>query len=172
MSRVALVLLSLLLTALLSACASLPPSMNDGVTFVLVRHAEKATDDPEDPALSEAGRARAQRLAAQLAQAPVTAIHVTEYRRTAQTAQPTADAHHVTLTRYYARGPAAEIAAQWRRDHHRGTVLIVGHSNTIPDLVSALSGQPAPPMSDEEYGRLTRVHIAPDGAVRVEVSRY
>lgn len=162
----------LLVWLMLAACSSTPAPRQDGVTFVLVRHAEKATDDPDDPDLSGVGHERAQRLAATLARADLTAVLVTEFRRTQQTAQPTADAHGVALTRYYAKGPANEVAAQWRRSYPRGTVLVVGHSNTIPDLVTALSGQTAEPMTDQEYDRLTQVHIGADGSVRVERSRY
>lgn len=154
----------------LSGCASTPSS--DGTTFVVVRHAEKATDDPEDPQLSEIGRRRAQRLAEVLADAPVVAVYATEFKRTRQTAQPIADRRHIPVNAYFSRGPAAESAARWRRDHDHGTVLIVGHSNTVPDLVTALSGQPAAPMPDTEYDRLTRIHVGADGRVRVEIARY
>lgn len=154
----------------LSGCASAPST--DGTTFVVVRHAEKATDDPEDPQLSEAGLRRAQRLAEVLAGAPVVAIYATEFKRTRQTAQPIADRRRVPVSAYFSRGPATESAARWRRDHDHGTVLIVGHSNTVPDLVAALSGQPAAPMPDTEYDRLTRIHIDADGRVRVEIARY
>lgn len=154
----------------LSGCASTRSS--DGTTFVVVRHAEKATDDPEDPQLSEIGLRRAQRLAEVLADAPVVAVYATEFKRTRQTAQPTADRRHIPVNAYFSRGPAAESAARWRRDHDHGTVLIVGHSNTVPDLVTALSGQPAAPMPDTEYDRLTRIHVGADGHVRVEIARY
>lgn len=170
-----LLLSTLLGLGLLGGCTTTPaPASADGdaLTWVVVRHAEKATDDPEDPNLSALGQARAQRLAQELATAPVTAVYATEYKRTRQTGQPTADAHHVTITPYYAKGPANEVAAQLKAAHKRGTVLIVGHSNTVPDIVSALSGQIADPMPDTEYDRLTRIHVAADGAVRVEISRY
>ena len=61
-------------------------------TFVLVRHAEKATDDPKDPSLSDVGRARAARLLVSFDGVPVTAVYATGYRRTQATAQPTAGA--------------------------------------------------------------------------------
>lgn len=165
-------LLVLLSCLMLGACGSTPSAPEGGVTFILVRHAEKATDDPDDPNLSALGRERAQRLARELADAPLVAVYATEFRRTRQTAQPTADAHRLPISAYYAKGPAAEIAAQWKAKHARGAVLIVGHSNTVPDLVSALSGQIAEPMPDTEYDRLTRIHIGADGHARVDITRY
>lgn len=164
---------TLLSLGLLVGCTTTPaPADGDALTWVVVRHAEKATDDPEDPNLSALGQARAQRLAQQLASAPVVAVYATEYKRTRQTGQPTADAHRVSISAYYAKGPASEVAAQLKAAHTRGTVLVVGHSNTVPDIVSALSGQVADPMPDTEYDRLTRIHVTADGRVRVEISRY
>lgn len=70
------------LSVLLVACASAPPTPTPNSSFVIVRHAEKANDDPRDPNLSEAGRARAERLAAALKNQPVRAVYATAYRRT------------------------------------------------------------------------------------------
>lgn len=167
--------LALLLTAVVALAGCTTPRRDkpaDALTFVVVRHAEKATDDPEDPRLSDLGRERARRLATLLADAPIVAIYATEFKRTRETAQPTADAHHVPISAYFSRRPAGESAAHWRRDHDRGTVLIVGHSNTVPDLVAALSGQPATPMPETEYDRVTRIRFDADGRARVEITRY
>lgn len=145
------------LAALLGCSAGSPPAATRSVTFLIVRHAEKSTDDPRDPSLSEAGRASAQRLAQVLASTPPTAIYATPYRRTRQTAQPSADAHHLTVVEYQAQLPAADLAKQLRDAHPGGVVLVVGHSNTVPDIVAALSGRPVPPMPEDEYGVLYRV---------------
>jgi broad specificity phosphatase PhoE len=175
----------LLLTGLaaLSGCASAPPagqgntnsdghSGRDGVSFIVVRHAEKATDDPEDPPLTAAGHERAARLAALLGAEPITAVYVTEFRRTQQTALPTANQHHIQATHYFSKGPSVELAAQWLRRHRQGTVLIVGHSNTVPDIVSALSGQNVEPIPDDQFNRLYRVDIGADGVARLTQSEY
>jgi len=110
----------------------------DGVLFVLVRHAEKAKDDPKDPTLSEAGIARAKRLAASLADARVVAAYATQYRRTQLTAAPTSMLHHLDVQTYDASLPAFEFARLLRDAHPTGTVLVVGHSNTIPALAAVL----------------------------------
>ncbi|MEL1265308.1 phosphoglycerate mutase family protein [Pseudoxanthomonas putridarboris] len=164
-----------LLPALLaSACGTTRPAADrdTGVTFIVVRHAEKATDDPDDPHLSATGQARAVKLAQRLRGEPVTAVYATEFRRTQQTGQPTADAHGLPVSAYYSRGPAAESAARWKRQHGRGTVLVVGHSNTVPELVASLCDCPTEPMDDTEYDRLSIVRIDKDGRTTLDVQAY
>ena len=166
-------LFALLLASLVAACGSVPSrDAQAPLTFVVVRHAEKATDDPENPSLSAAGQARAAALAERLRDAPLVAAYATEFRRTQQTAQPSANAHALPVAAYYARGPVHEIAAQWRQAHRGGTVLVVGHSNTVPDLVAALCGCATAPMDDSEYDRLSIVRIGSDGRATLEVGRY
>ncbi len=59
------------------------------------------------------------------------------------------------------------------RAHRPGeTLLIVGHSNTVPGIVEALSGEAVPPIADDEYGRLYRVDLAADGTAQLEVFEY
>ncbi|WP_368562091.1 histidine phosphatase family protein [Pseudoxanthomonas sp. UTMC 1351] len=162
--------------AVLAGCASAPPSHpgsgGNEVSFIVVRHAEKANDDPEDPTLTATGRERAGRLATLLADEPITAVYATEFRRTQQTAQPAADQHRVPVTHYFSKGTIAELAAQWLRQHRQGAVLIVGHSNTVPEIVGALSGQNVEPISDSQYNRLYRVDIGADGVARLTQSEY
>jgi broad specificity phosphatase PhoE len=164
----------LAMTVLATACNTVPPrdTSSAPLTFVVVRHAEKATDDPQDPTLSEAGRVRADALAARLKDAPLVAVYATEFRRTQQTARPAADAHGIPVGAYFARGPATESAAQWKQAHRAGTVLVVGHSNTVPDLVAALCRCAVQPMDDTEYDRLSIVRVDAAGRATLEVGRY
>ena len=165
--------LALLLGSLVAACGTAPSRDASGpLTFIVVRHAEKATDDPENPSLSAIGQARAAALAEHLRDAPLVAAYATEFRRTQQTAQPAAVAHALPVTAYYARGPAADTATRWKQAHRSGTVLVVGHSNTVPDLVAALCGCAAPPMDEREYDRLSIVRIGADGRATLDVQRY
>mgnify|MGYP001332651032 FL=1 len=139
--------------------------------FVLVRHAEKAADSPDDPSLSDAGRARAQRLARSLEGAPVVAVYATGYRRTQQTAGPTAAAHALAITTYDARRPAAAFAAELHAAQRHGTVLVVGHSNTVPAIAAALCACVVAPMREDEYDRRIEIRIAADGAATLEQTR-
>ena len=167
-------LLASLLLSTLVACSSAPPVMdsNAALTFVVVRHAEKSSDDARDPSLSEAGKARAQSLTRLLEGAPLSAAYATGYRRTQQTAQPAADAHGIKITIYDAQIPATALASQLRAAHAHGTVLVVGHSNTVPEIVAALSGQPVEAMSDEQYDLVYRVRIGSDGRAMLARDRY
>lgn len=167
-------LLACLLLSVLAACSGTPQAKdgNAELTFVVVRHAEKSKDDARDPSLSETGRTRAQALARLLADAPLSAAYATGFRRTQQTAQPAADAHDVTITLYDAQLPATTLTAQLRAAHAHGNVLVVGHSNTVPDIVAALSGQPVDAMPDDEYDLVYRVRTGSDGKTTLARDRY
>ncbi|WP_051885260.1 histidine phosphatase family protein [Lysobacter antibioticus] len=162
---------ALALSIALGGCATRPTEAEAPLTYVIVRHAEKSTDDPRDPSLSEAGQARAERLAASLAQAPMRAVYATEYRRTRQTGEPTARAHGLTMTRYDAKQAAAEFAATLRRDHRDGTVLVVGHSNTAPAIAAALCACDVAPMPETEFDRRMVVRIDAQGRASFEQTR-
>jgi broad specificity phosphatase PhoE len=128
-------------------------------TVIFVRHAERAdggaggtnamTGTPADPSLSEAGVTRAARLAAMLADAGVKGIYTSEFKRTQETARPLASKLGLTLEIVPSRD-AAGLAAKIKATHARDTVLIVGHSNTIPELVRAFGG-PGIKIADDEY---------------------
>lgn len=169
--RRCIALVAVLLTIVLGGCATAPAS-TQGPVFIVVRHAEKAGDDPRDPSLSTAGLQRAQRLAELLAESPLSAAYATEYRRTQQTAQPAATARGLSVMPYAADQAAAEFAAMVRRTHPRGAVLIVGHSNTVPGIVSALCGCSVDPIGDDDYGNLYRVGFGRDGHPALLRERY
>lgn len=166
-------LLPLLATLLLPACAGTPSSDDaGGATFIVVRHGEKTSDTEHDPDLSAAGIERARQLAQRLAGDDITAIYTTDYRRTRQTVQPSASVHGVEAASYDAKLSADEFAARLKAAHPRGTVLIAGHSNTVPDIVAALCECEAAPMPETEYDRLSTVHVAVDGSARLQVTRF
>ena len=169
--RVAVLAALVLLGALLSACAT-PRPAPPALEFVLVRHAEKADDGTRDPPLTAAGRARALALSRLLADAPVVAAYASDYRRTRQTAQPTAAAHRLAVAGYDPARPAAGFAAQLLQRHPSGTVLVVGHSNTIPGLVAALCRCPVAPLGDGDYDRLFRVRVDAQGHALLTEQRY
>jgi broad specificity phosphatase PhoE len=108
-----------------------------------------ATDKPADPLLSAAGEARAAKLAALLADAGVTAIFTTEFKRTQDTGKPLAAKRGLKTEAHPAKDTAGLIA-KIKKDHATGVVLIVGHSNTVPDIVKAFTGKVIT-MKDEEY---------------------
>lgn len=170
--------LSRLLMLSLSLALALPVSATaDSTVIVIVRHAEKATDDPRDPSLSEAGKSRATALAKALDQAGLDAAYSTQYRRTRLTAEPAARAAGIEVQVRTIDGSNAETYAEGLAHELRAlppgsTALVVGHSNTVPDLVQAISGQPAAAMPETEFDRYTVITLDADGKARVSTSRY
>lgn len=161
----------LLLAALLASCAGMPREPA-GVTFIVLRHAEKIDDGSKDPPLSEAGRGRAQAVDGALRAAPLRAVYATAYQRTQQTAAPVAHTHSLPVLSYDARLVATDFAAQLRRAHTTGTVLVVGHSNTVPGIAAALCECTVSPMEDTEYDRWIRIRIDASGQATLQETRY
>jgi phosphohistidine phosphatase SixA len=148
-------------------------SVSTKVVFV-VRHAETTTD-PNDPPLSAAGQARAAVLAQIVAPAGLGAVLSSQFRRTRETGTPAAAA--ASLTVEVISVTAANIAtygalqATTARNHAARTVLVVGHSNTVPATVEALTGTTVPPIAETEYNRLYKVTLDATGA-HLEMSTY
>jgi broad specificity phosphatase PhoE len=165
--RIALLLL--LLSAALAGCRALPDPA-EGATFVLVRHAEKAADHPQDPGLAPAGQRRARRLASALGRHPVVAVYATPLRRAQATALPIARAHGLAVTPYDTANPA-DFAGRLRAMHDAGTVVVVGHSNTVPAIAQGLCDCAIGPIAETEYGRRITLHVRPDGRVTVDDRR-
>lgn len=152
--------------ALLGACAPQQravappaPSAPTTTTVYLVRHAEREAGNDADPALSPAGRIRAEELKALLSAKPVAAIFTTQFARTQQTAEPLADARGVRPIVVYAGGAehAPRIAATILDSYAGKSVLVVGHSNTVPDIIAALGVAERVSICESEYDLLFEV---------------
>src|SRR5436305_10184522 len=116
-------------------CSSLIAVADAAPAIFIVRHAEKATGGGEDPDLSVAGQKRADALARVLKDSEITAVFITEFKRTRETATPTANAAHVVPTVIAANDIAGLIA---KLRSLNGNALVVGHGNTIPNLMKGL----------------------------------
>ena len=141
---------------------------------VLVRHGEKATVGGSDPSLSDAGKARAQALADALAMTTPNAIIVTSLKRTAETAAVVASKTGVALTVITIGAGAthiADVATAVRKA--TGVVLVVGHSNTVPAIVTALGGPMLPDICDSSYATMFVLTPGADGkAAQVVLTHY
>ena len=144
-----------------SLVAARPAAASDQVIF-LVRHAEKGASpaaEPargksmmaDDPPLSAAGHDRAAKLAALLASANVQYIFTTEFLRTRQTAAPLAEKRKLKPVMSASKDPGPLVA---RVRQVKGNVLIVGHSNTLPDLLKKLGVKDVVNIADDEYDNL------------------
>ncbi|MDT8410626.1 MAG: phosphoglycerate mutase family protein [Wenzhouxiangellaceae bacterium] len=144
-------------------------------TVIVVRHAEKI-DDSRDPALSTAGRERAQALAEAVEHAGLDAAYASQYQRTRLTAMPTAAQAGLTVRTEaidaeidsWARAFAVELV----RRHPEQSVLVVGHSNTVPALVSALCRCEVEPLTEADYDRLFIVNRAGGDDPALIVARF
>ncbi len=136
-----------------------------GAVFV-VRHAERA-DTSTDSLLSAAGEARAVRLGEILKGAGITQIYTTTLRRTIQTAAPLAAALKVTPTEL----PVSDLDALFARLHAAtpsDRVLVVGHTNTLPEILQRLGVTTPVAIGDTEYSNLF-IAIPQNGAATLFV---
>jgi phosphohistidine phosphatase SixA len=135
----------------------------DPVVVYVVRHAERV-DDSEDSPLSAAGEARARALAAMMRDAGVTHIHSTDFRRTRATAAAVAVATGAGLELYDSDDLAALAAYVGSTP---GRHLVVGHSNTLPQTISALGGEAGAAIAPDEYDRLYVLTVSATGTTTV-----
>jgi broad specificity phosphatase PhoE len=128
-------------------------------TVIVIRHGEKDLSvSVTDPPLSPAGEARAALLARMFGDANgigrVDAIYVSPALRNRLTAAPLAERLGISATVAPGDDPQA-LARRALREHAGGRVLIVGHSDTVPRIVAALSGEPKiPEIGEQEYGTM------------------
>ena len=130
----------------------IPAQAFSAVTVFLTRHAERAggagamsNDDP----ISPAGRERADLLARMLSDAGIHKIFVTEYKRTQETAAPLARKLNIAPQSIPGTGAVAAIRAI-----RSGAALAVGHSNTLPEIITALGGPAIPKIAEDEFDNL------------------
>ena len=137
-------------------------------TIVLVRHAPKQ-DDSSDPPLSEAGIARAKALATLLDGAGVTAIYTTQYKRTIDTAAPLAKVAGLTPVVVPGKETAA-LVERLRASAPGDLIVVVGHSNTIPEILAALGCPDEVAIADGQYDDLFIVlpHGGKPGLLRLK----
>jgi broad specificity phosphatase PhoE len=146
-------------------------------TVVLIRHAEKQVGAISDAPLSPPGEVRASRLAQMFGDATpfgrVQRIYVTDTRRTQQTAAGIAQRLSLTPVIVDAKAGSKQLAQRVLRENRGGRALVVGHSNTVPEIVAALTGQKdVPPIGDEEFDTLYVVSVPSIGRASVLRIKY
>jgi phosphohistidine phosphatase SixA len=163
----------LLFILFLAAAAWLFDARATTVVFV-VRHAEVEGAADPDPELSLDGRERAARLAKMLVNAQpvrgVDAIFASEYRRTHQTATPLSESLALPVN-LVPTATWGELAHRITRGHRGEYVLVVGSSNTVPQLVQALSGETVA-MRNDEYDTMFIVFVPQISKAKVVRIRY
>jgi phosphohistidine phosphatase SixA len=142
-------------------------------TVYIVRHAEVDTKKPSDtdPGLSLNGQDRAKDLAALLLPKRVLAVYSTPVKRAKQTGEPTAYARGVTVQTYDPADPAA-LASSVLRQYKGGSVVIIGHSNTVLELVEAFGiKRPMPSINEDHYDYIFTVTVN-GNSVQVQAAQY
>ncbi|MDP2685893.1 MAG: phosphoglycerate mutase family protein [Aequorivita sp.] len=136
------------------------PKVNQNATYYLIRHAEKVRTAPndQDPSLDIKGMMRAKRWAAYFEPIKIDKIYVTQYIRTKQTASLISQQKQVLPTRY---DPNTIYSDEFLKETNGKSVLIVGHSNTIPQLVNKLIGEEKfKDMDDADNSTLFKVTLS------------
>lgn len=141
-------------------------------TIILVRHAEKKIEpNNPDPDLAPAGEARAQEIARMFSTVSINAIYATQFKRTQQTVKPLSEKAGVIVTILDAT-QTDELAKRLQTIHRGQTIFIVGHNNTVPALVSTLSGESVPVIPESEYDNLFIVTVYRFGKAKVVKLKY
>ena len=141
-------------------------------TVILVRHAEKNIEPANsDSDISPPGQTRAQELARMFGDAGIKAIYASQYKRTQQTVKPLADKLGLTATPVDAKN-TAELVKQIRAQHNGEVVLVAGHSNTVPEIIAALSGPQLPVIPETEFDNLYIVTIYRVGGAKLLKMKY
>jgi broad specificity phosphatase PhoE len=165
--RISIFIRTLAALVALAPHASAQSTPAGSTTIIIVRHGEKAAEPAADPPLTPAGVVRARALADLVKDAGVTAIVSTQLQRTRLTVAPTAAKLGITAeiidARLTPRATADSILAK-----HRGqTVLVSGHSNTVPAIIAAFGAPQPADICDSGYDNVFVVTVPPSGGASV-----
>jgi 2,3-bisphosphoglycerate-dependent phosphoglycerate mutase len=141
-----------------------------GTTVILIRHADRTSSTNSDPPLNTQGEARAQKLIHILGKSGIEAIYHSHFTRAKQTAQPLAT--HLPGIATKQIDEALEIKNNILANHAGQAVLVIGHSDTVPDLINQLSGDHMPVMNDSEFDNLFIVTLLGSGKASITRLKY
>ena len=127
-------------------------------TVILIRHGERSapTQANPDPHLNTSGKARAKKLIHIVGQSDIRAIYRSHFVRAKETAQPLAT--HLGLSPIEL-DEALPIKNDILSNHAGQTVLVIGHSDTVPDLIKRLGAGSIPVIDDAEFDNLFIVNV-------------
>jgi broad specificity phosphatase PhoE len=134
----------------------------NSTVVIVIRHAEKESVSAPDPPLSAAGEARAALLARMFGQAGagrLDAIYITSALRNRMTAAPLAARLGIVPIVALADDPKA-FAHRIVRQNSGKRIMVIGHANTVPAIVAALSGRSdIPQIEEKEFGTMYIVTV-------------
>lgn len=159
---------ALWLTLLIACCFSTNAVAEDTISsykLYLIRHAEKQPDGSRDPVLTEAGKHRSEQLAKWFQDRNLEDVWSSDYHRTRDTVKPLLAQPGLELSLY---DPADQSALVKQLLNRQRNALIVGHSNTIPELARLLCKCAITDMEEAEHDRLIVITVV-DGVAMVGV---
>lgn len=149
---------------LILACLVASPALAQDPPIYVTRHYDTPAGE-RDPDLLAQGKARAQALARWFKGKKLKAIYVSDFKRTRQTAAPLATERGIVPEVYDPRDTPAVVA---RARAARAPILIVGHSNTVPDIVQQLGGERPADLQHEDFGDVWTVRAGTSLRERVD----
>lgn len=152
-------------------CAQPAPSPAEDTkptTLIIVRHAEKVLENPDDkdPLLTSEGMERAERLAQLLSRTSIDAIFATQYQRNQLTVLPTATQKGLEVLPYNSK-ERHEIIDRLLEEYQGKTVLVSAHSNSSPELVNILTGGNLSHLDESDYNNIYIVTASAKGNGKV-----
>jgi phosphohistidine phosphatase SixA len=152
------------------------------ITVYLVRHSERADEPRQDPPLNEKGILRSQELARVLANGNIKAIITSQFLRTKHTAEPLSKKLNVPVTsislslnpanpRQISEQSTAEVTNKIL-ERAGESVLVIGHSNSIPDVIKMLGGDTVPVIDEKKFDDLFVVTVYAKGKARVAQLKF
>ena len=178
------ILVTLMLSLVSLLAVQLATAQDDfkPVTVFLVRHAEREDEPRQDPPLKKEGVARSQELAKLLGAAGIKTIITSQFARTKQTAEPLATKLSLTPTsislrsnptnpRQIAEESTTEVVNKIL-ERSGESVLLVGHSNSVPDVIKMLGGDTVPTIDERQFNNLFIVTVYAKGKAKVLQLKY
>ncbi len=151
-------------------------------TVFLIRHADRADEPRQDPPLNDKGVSRSNELARLLGNSGVKAIYTSQFLRTKQTAEPLAGLLNLTVTpmtlksnptnpRLISEQSTTEMTNKIL-ERPGETSLVIGHSNSIPEVIKMLGGDMVPVIDEKKFDDLFVVTIYARGKAKVLHMKY
>lgn len=165
-----LLIIGCLLNITYASAQDVTSKPSPSTTFILVRHAEKA-DDSRNTDLSQAGFERAQALDRLLSQVKVDAILTTPLNRTQQTAQVVAQRHQLRIQSYDIDASFSFMTDRLAKEFAGKTVMIVGHSNTLPINIARLTNKEVF-IPESEFDNVFIINVQADGTATMLQLKY
>lgn len=140
-------------------------------TVILIRHAEKSTVPADDPVLTEQGKSRAKELTRILGDTGIQAIYTSQYDRTRLTADPIAKQLSIPTKQIDAKN-TADLVSEVLSKNKGQVVLIVGHSNSVPEIIQAFGGPAMDEIDQTQFDNLFVLTICQPGSAKVIKLKY